>query len=279
MPAPIVALCNLKGGVGKTSTTFHLAGTMAQDGRRVLCLDVDPQASLTQGFFGPDVMRSLPRHATIAALFGDGLTPTPDELVRPTSVPGLAIVPGSGYLTRHNVPEPWLADPVDQRALAEFVAEVRGDFDVIMLDCPPNLHLCAWAALVAADHLIVPLQAEDFGSQGIAAILDCVDAVRSGPNPGLALAGYLLTMHNPRLGVHRAYETMLRELYGPEVFTTTIPLGADFKESVAVRKPIALYKPKGASAKSIKALSDELFSRVSCTVQDDASDDASRRVA
>ena len=275
MPAPIIALCNLKGGVGKTSTTFHLAGTMAKEGRRVLCLDVDPQASLTQGFFGPDMMRALPRHSTIAALFGDGLAPSPDELIRQTGIPGLAIVPGSGYLTRHNVPEPWLAEIDDQRALAGFTSEVRGEFDVIMLDCPPNLHLCAWAALTAANHLVVPLQAEDFGSQGIAAILDCVDAVRSGPNPGLQLAGYLLTMHNPRLGVHRAYETMLRELYGDEVMTSTVPLGTDFKEAVAVRKPIVAYKPKGASAKAIKALADELLGRVVCIVQSDGE----RRVA
>src|SRR5690348_12110493 len=106
MGAPIIALCNLKGGVGKTSTTFHLGGTLAKEGFRVLLLDADPQASLTQGFFGPDLMRTLPRHATIAALFGDGLAPGPDDLIRPTEFPGLSIVPGSGHLTRHNVPEP-----------------------------------------------------------------------------------------------------------------------------------------------------------------------------
>lgn len=267
--APIIALCNLKGGVGKTSTTFHLGGTLARDGRRVLLVDADPQASLTQGFFGPDAMRGLPRHATIAALFGDGLSPGPDELIRPTGFPNLDIVPGSGHLTRHNVPEPWLADPDDQRALATFAAEARGRFDVLLIDCPPNLHLCAWSALVAADHLVVPLQAEDFGSQGIAAILDCVEAVRRGPNPGLDLAGYLLTMFNPRLGIHKAYEAMLRQLYGDDVFTTTVPIGADFKEAVAVRKPIASYKPRGASAKSIGALAEELLARASYTVQAD----------
>ena len=88
MPASTVALCNLKGGVGKTSTTFHLAGTLAKEGRRVLLLDVDPQARLTQGFFGPDAMRALPREATIAALFGDGLVPDPAELIRPTGFAG-----------------------------------------------------------------------------------------------------------------------------------------------------------------------------------------------
>jgi chromosome partitioning protein len=278
MPASTVALCNLKGGVGKTSTTFHLAGTLGREGRRVLLLDVDPQASLTQGFFGPDAMRALPREATIAALFGDGLVPDPAGLIRPAGFPGVSIVPGSGHLTRHNVPEPWLCDRDQQFALRDFTAEVGGDFDVILLDCPPNLHLCAWAALTAAGHLVVPLQAEDFGSQGIAAILECVDAVRAGANPGLHLAGYLLTMFNPRLAIHRAYETMLRQLYGDSVLATTIPIGADFKESVAVRKPVVEHKPRGASARSIKALADELLGRVAYTVQGAPADD-SRRVA
>jgi cellulose biosynthesis protein BcsQ len=85
-------------------------------------------------------------------------------------------------------------------------------------------------------------------------------------------------MFNPRLAIHRAYEAMLRQLYGESVFATTIPIGADFKEAVAIRKPIVEHKPRGASAKSIKALADELLSRVAYTVQGDSSDD-SRRVA
>ncbi len=275
MAASTVALCNLKGGVGKTSTTFHLAGTMAKDGLRVLLFDVDPQASLTQGFFGPDAMRALPREATIASLFGDGLVPDPADLIKPTGFDGVSIVPGSGFLTRHNVPEPWLCDRDQQLSLREFTRDVQDHFDVILYDCPPNLHLCAWAALTAADHLVVPLQAEDFGSQGIAAILECVEAVQAGPNPGLHLAGYVLTMFNPRLAIHKAYESMLRQLYGDQVMETTIPIGADFKEAVAIRKPIIAHKPRGSSARSIKALAGELLARTSYTVQDDAT----RRVA
>jgi chromosome partitioning protein len=267
MPGPIIALCNLKGGVGKTSTTFHLGGTLAKGGRRVLLADADPQASLTQGFLGPDGTRALPRRETIAGLFGDGLMPDPAELVRATDFSGLSIVPGSPHLARFNVPEPWLAGRDEQGALADFLVEVRADFDLILIDCPPTLSLCSWAALVAADHLLVPLQAEDFGSQGIASILDFVEAVRSGPNPRLHLAGYLLTMFNPRLAIHAAYATMLRELYGADVLTTTIPIGADVKEAVALRKPIAHHKPRGASAKAIQALGDELLGRTAYTVQ------------
>ena len=269
MSASVVTFCNLKGGVGKSSACYHLGGTLAHRGRRVLLVDVDPQASLTQGFLGPDVVRALPAHETIAGLFGDGLPPALSELVRTTGYAGLDIIPGSPHLARCNVPEPWLAPVDSQRALVEVLADARDAFDYVLIDSPPTLSLCSWSALTASDHLVVPLQAEDFGSQGIASILDFVDAVQSGPNPGLNLVGYLLTMFNPRLGIHKAYESMLRQLYGSTVFATTIPIGTDFKEAVAVRKPIVAHKPRGASAKSIAALADEIDARIACTVQGD----------
>jgi chromosome partitioning protein len=262
MGCAAIALLNQKGGVGKTSTTYHLGGTLAREGRRVLVVDADPQASLTQGFEGPNFMRSLPRGSSLAALFGDGLVPSPDDLIRPTAFAGLSLLPGSGHLTRYNVPEPESAPLDQQRALCDLVAEVRGRFDVILFDCPPNLHLCSWAALAASDYIICPLQAEDFGSQGVAAILDCVDAVLRGANPRLKLLGFLLTMFNPRLAIHKAYAAMLRDLYGELVFETAIPIGTDFKEAIAQRKPVVELKPRGASAKSIKALADEIESRI-----------------
>ncbi len=275
MPPTDAAWTSDEAAAGKTSTTYHLGGTLARDGKRVLVVDVDPQASLTQGFEGPNFMRALDRQSSVAALFGDGLVPDPDALIRPTAFERLWLLPGSGHLTRSNVPEPHESRVDQQRALADFLAEVRDRFDVVLFDCPPNLHLCSWAALTASDFLICPLQAEDFGSQGVAAILDCVDLVLQAANPRLKLLGFLLTMFNPRLAIHKAYETMLRDLYGALVFETTIPIGTDFKEAIAQRKPVVYTKPKGASAKSIKALSDELFARVAAALgQDD-----SRRVA
>ncbi|WP_152054293.1 ParA family protein [Tautonia marina] len=267
MPAATICFLNQKGGVGKTSSVYHLGGTLARDGARVLCLDMDPQASLTQGFFGPDAMRARPAHETIAGLFGDGIIPAAEDLIVPTAFERLAIVPGSVHLTRHNVPEPWDAPDDQQRALAEFVSEAADRFDWILIDCPPNLHLCAWASLAASDHIVVPLQAEDFGSQGVAAILDCIDAMRTEVNPTLNLLGFLITMFSARTAIHRAYESMLRELYGSDVLETTIPHAIDFKEAIAQRKPVPYSKPRGASAKALKALAEELKLRMSYTVQ------------
>jgi chromosome partitioning protein len=270
MPAVTIAGLNQKGGVGKSSTTFHLGGTLASQGRRVLLLDMDPQASLTQAFIGPDAMRALSARQSIASLFGDELAPAPGRLIMPTAFEGISIAPGSVHLTSFNVPDPHRSPRDQQRALALFVGEVRDDFDFILVDCPPNLHLCSWAALVASDSIIVPLQAEDFGSQGIASVLDSIEAVQSKANPRLRLLGYLLTMFNPRLAIHKAYEGTLRDLYGDQVFATTIPYATDLKEAISLRKPIVAHKPKGASSKAIKALAAEILERSSCTVQDGA---------
>jgi chromosome partitioning protein len=257
----IVTLLNQKGGVGKTSCTHHLAGTLALMGRRVLLVDNDPQASLTQGFWGPVATGQLDPATTVAALYM-GLDPFPEQVIRPTGIAGIDLVPGSRHATDHNVPRPHETAAAAQRCLGVLLAEVADRYDMILIDCPPNLHLCSWAALVASTHLLVPLQAEDYGAQGLGPVQESVGLVTAGPNPRLALAGYLITMFNSRLAIHKLYDTLLREQYGANVLETRIPYAADYKEAIAQRKPIAHYKPRGASAKAIRALADELLARV-----------------
>jgi chromosome partitioning protein len=258
---PIVTMLNQKGGVGKTSTCHHLAGTLAGAGRRVLLVDNDPQASLSQGFWGPVATAELPASATIAALYA-GVEPFPEQVIRPSGFSGIDLVPGSRVATEHNVPRPQTAPVSEQTCLRSFLAEVADRYDLVLIDCPPNLHLCSWAALVASTHLVVPLQAEDYGAQGLGPVQEALDLVVAGPNPKLALLGFLITMFNARLAIHKLYDGLLREQYGPAVFRTCIPYAADYKEAIAQRKPIAQYKPRGASAKAIKALADELLGRL-----------------
>jgi chromosome partitioning protein len=271
---PVVAMLNQKGGVGKTSTTHHLAGTLAAAGRRVLLIDNDPQASLSQGFWGPVATAELSPDSTVAALYA-GLDPFPEQVIWPTGIAGIDLVPGSKVATDYNVPRPQDTAPESQRCIRSFLADVRDRYDLVMIDCPPNLHLCSWAALVASDHLLVPLQAEDYGAQGLGPVQESADLVASGPNPGLHLLGFLLTMFNARLAIHKLYENLLREQYGAAVFETRIPYAADFKEAIAQRKPIVQYKPRCASAKAIKSLADELLSRLA----DEPCIDTSREAA
>jgi len=256
----VITLLNQKGGVGKTSTCHHLAGTLAQLGRRVLLVDNDPQSSLTQGLWGPAAARAIDPAETLAAVYsGDTF---PEQVIRPSGVAGVDLVAGSRAVNDWNIPRPFEAPYEAQTCLRSFLASAAGPYDLVLIDCPPNLCLCSWAALVASDALIVPLQAEDYGAQGIMDVQDSVAMVTGGPNPGLLLLGYLITMFNPRKTVHRMYEQRLRELYGADVFTTVIPHAADYPEAIAYRKPVSLYKPRGAAAKAVRALAEEMTGRL-----------------
>jgi chromosome partitioning protein len=257
----VITLLNQKGGVGKTSTCHHVSAALAQLGKRVLLIDADPQSSLTQGFWGPAALEELHPSATIAAVLR-GEDPFPEQVVHPSGVGGIDLVPGSQQANDANVPRPWETPADVQALLRTFLEGVRGRYDMVLVDCPPTLSFCSWAALVASDAMIVPLQPEDYGAQGVRAIQDSIDLVRCGPNPRLALLGYLITMINGRLAIHKAYETRLRAVYGEDVFATMVPYAADFKEAIASRKSILQYKPKGASARVIKALADEILVRL-----------------
>ncbi|HEV3168250.1 MAG TPA: ParA family protein [Isosphaeraceae bacterium] len=257
---PIVTLLNQKGGVGKTSCTHHLSGTLSQMGRRILLLDADPQSSLTQGWWGPVVTRQLDPSATIAAVLR-GDRPHPEQVIQPTGFDRIDLVPGSRTATSFNTPDPHLADTDSQLVLREFTREVADGYDLVLIDCPPNLHLCSWAALAASDFLVVPLQPEDYGAQGIADVLDSLTTVQSAGYP-VELLGYLITMCSPRRTLHQLYEEQLRELYGSAVFTARVPMAPEFPEAISRRQTIAQYKPKGAPAKAMKALAEELLQRI-----------------
>jgi chromosome partitioning protein len=257
-----ITVLNQKGGVGKTSTCHHLSGVLAETGRRVLLVDNDPQSSLSQGFFGPVATRAFDPSETIAAIYR-GDRPYPDQVIRPTGLAGVDIVPGSRAASLHNVPAPYDRDDDEQRCLRSFLEEVGDEsYDVCLIDCPPNLHLCSWSALVASDYLVVPLQPEDYGAQGIMDVQESVDLVQAGPNPSLKLLGFLLTMVVARKSVHQIFERNIRTLYGEDVFASVVPESAPYAEAIMERKTISQYKPKGSPAKSIRAVAEELLARI-----------------
>ena len=266
----VVAFLNRKGGVGKTSTVHHLAGTLAKRGLRVLVVDADPQASLTQGLLGPDFAEELDPRETIAALFDDSGMIEPRALVRPTAFPGVSLLPGSEAAERFNDPDPWETG-MRQFVLREALEDAGQGFDHVLIDCPPHVQLWAWSALVAAQGVVVPLQAEDYGAQGLKAIRRVIARAQAEANAGLTLVGYLVTMFNKALSVHVTYDSYLRELHGPDVFQAMIPLAKDFKEAVTLRKPVVEYKPRSAASKAVAALADEYLVRLDARMSPDAS--------
>jgi len=260
----VVTLLNQKGGVGKTSSTHHLSGALAIGrGLRVLAVDADPQASLTQGWRGPSATRDLDPRGTIAAILG-GSVPDPEDVIHATNVPGLSIIPGSREAMRFNVAMPDEMSRDSRESIRDFLAEVRGDFDMVLIDCPPNLYGCSFAALAASNHLVVPVQPEDYGAQGIADVLDSLDYVRQ-QGYRVDLLGYLLTMVAPRRTLHQVYEENLRAAYGDQVFTARFPVNPEYAEAIARRQLIQQYKPKGASTKAVRAVADEMLSRIAGT--------------
>jgi chromosome partitioning protein len=253
-------MVNRKGGCAKTGTTHQLSGAFAKMGLRVLLVDMDPQASLTQGFFGPAATEGIPRDKSVVALFDDACDPDPEKLLLPTPCEGITILPGANALDDFNLPKPTETGSL-QTSLKGFLREVRGRFDVTLIDCPPNLHLCSWNALLAADFVMVPVQAEDFGAQGITYIQRAIDDALAKYNPNLRMLGYLVTLRQ-RLAIHEAYEMELRKLYGPHVFEASFGLSKDVKEAIAERKPIHFLRPRCKAAKDVNVIAEEILRRV-----------------
>jgi chromosome partitioning protein len=255
-----IALVNMKGGCAKTGTTHQIAGCFAKMGLRVLLLDLDPQASLTQGFFGPEWTEARPAAETAVALFNDSFDPDPDKLLVETPCENITLLPGKFDLKPYNEKEPEQAGAL-QTAVRSFSTEVQDRFDVTLMDCPPNLSLCSWNALLACEFVVVPVQAEDFGAQGIVHIQRFIDLVLQKFNPNLRLLGYLITLRQP-LAIHEAYEKQLRRLYGSHVFEHVFPHKKDYKEAIAERLPIHFLRPRSAAAKALNAIADEILRRI-----------------
>jgi chromosome partitioning protein len=260
MATTSICLINQKGGCGKSSTCFHLAGTFAASGYRILLVDADPQGSISQGFFGSDAVEQLPAWETLAALFDDHCHHIdPQSLIRPTHVPGISVLPANHHLAAYNTPSPERGG-VLQFALRDFL-EPLTQFDLVLFDCPPNLYQCSWNAMIAAEHVLIPIPPEDFGTQGIRAVHQAVANARV-LNPALRRLGHLITRSDRRMLVHRAYESRLRELYGELVLQTTIPELSAFKVALACRQPVEMHAPKSGAAAVTRLLVMELTERI-----------------
>lgn len=255
-----ICLINQKGGCGKSSTCFHLSGAFATFGLNVLLIDVDPQGSLSQGFFGPHVVEQLTGEKTAAILFNDErFTMAGEHIMQSPASRRVAVLPANHCLAPFNTPSPETSG-MQQFALREFIDELSG-FDVILIDCPPNLYRCSWTAMVAADWAIVPVPPEDFGTQGLRAVHGAIEEA-SKLNPKLKTLGHLITRHDRRLVIHRSYEQRLRQMYGESVFETVIPEASAFKVALACRQPVEACSPRSVAAKLTRSLSREILDRI-----------------
>ncbi len=254
-----ICFVNQKGGCGKSSTCLHLAGALQSTDRRILLVDADPQGSLSQGFFGSEAVETLAPEQTLAAVFDESVYARPDALLMPTRFDGITVVPTNHHLGIFNRPSPE-KEGITQYALRSFLEDVSG-FDFVLIDCPPNLYSCTWAALIAADYVVIPVPPEDFGTQGLRAVRQAIERARE-LNPTLRQLGFLVTRCDRRLLIHRAYEQRLRKNYSNLVLDTVVPEAAAFKVATASRKPVEYHDAKSLAASTMRGLARELCARI-----------------
>ncbi len=257
-----ITLCLLarKGGVGRTTLTASLAGEFAKRGARVLCIDLDGQASLSRVFLGPDKVEQLDPTTTTAAIIGNYGSEA-SEVVHGTAIDGIALVPACDALER--LAKPGVGDC--QSSIADLVQEVSSSFDIVLIDTPPNTNVATtWAGIVAADYVISPVPADAFGTQSIISVQRIVEEARA-VNPTVGILGYVLNQVQ-RNGLNDAYVRTVREVHGSQVFETELPQAVAFREAMAVRMPLAQYKPKVKAAKLIGSLADEINERITSSV-------------
>ncbi|MGH9400131.1 MAG: ParA family protein [Thermoanaerobaculia bacterium] len=248
----IIAVANQKGGVGKTTTAINLAAGLAALDRKVLLVDVDPQANATSGLGEARKDNGI---NTYGVLLGESAL----EAIRPTSFPNLSILPSVRDLVGAEIE---LVEKPDREAcLKEALEPVRSLFDLVFLDCPPSLSLLTVNALTAADAVLVPIQTEYFALEGLSELMDTIERVRSNFNPRLLLDGIVLTMFDDRTNLARQVAEDIREHFGDRVYRTVIPRNVRLGESPSFGKPVMAYDIKSKGAEAYLALAREFLRR------------------
>jgi chromosome partitioning protein len=251
--ARIIAVSNQKGGVGKTTTAVNLAAALARAGHPTLLLDLDPQgnASSALGHRKEDVQEGIAE-----VILGLG---TLAQATLPTQTKGLTLCPATAALVGAEVE--LVALPNRDRRLAFALAELPPELDFVIIDCPPSLGMLTLNALVAADSVLIPLQAEYFAMEGLGDLVRTVAAVRRGPNPNLVREGIVITMWDARANLCREVEAEARRTFGREVFDTVIPRAIRLAEAPSFGKTIFQHDGASRAAKAYAALAHEVVRR------------------
>nr|WP_319947028.1 ParA family protein [Actinoallomurus rhizosphaericola] len=254
-PARIVSVCNQKGGVGKTTTTINLGASLAEQGRRVLLVDFDPQGALSVGL-GKGDPRQL--DLTIYNLLMERGVET-EEVILPTSVEGMDLLPSNIDLSGAEVQ---LVHEVGREyILGGLLKPVADEYDYIMIDCQPSLGLLTVNALAASQGVLVPLECEYFAMRGVALLMETIEKVKARLNPGLTIDGFLATMYDSRTLHTREVLGRIVEAFGEQVFHTVINRTVRFPDATVVGEPITRFDPSSMGANAYRELAKEVLQR------------------
>jgi chromosome partitioning protein len=253
----IIAVANQKGGVGKTTTAINLGASLALADRRVLLVDVDPQANLTSGVGMRDQVAT--NHSIYSALTAIDLDSDINSLIRPTAVDRLAIAPADRNLTGAEIEMvPLLAR---EQRLRRLLRPLADQYDYIFIDTPPSLGLLTLNALVAADSVLIPLHCEYFALEGLADLVATLRRVRAVLNPALDIEGVLLTMYDERTNLGQQVAREVRQFFKEKTFDTVIPRNVRLGEAPSHGMPVVLYDARSRGAEAYVALARELLAR------------------
>ncbi|MDQ4102631.1 MAG: ParA family protein [Actinomycetota bacterium] len=253
-PARVVAICNQKGGVGKTTSTINLGAALAEYGRRVLLVDFDPQGALSVGLG----VASHQLDRTIYNLIMEQGVPL-DEVILPTSVPGMDLLPSNIDLSAAEVQ--LVTEVGREQTLGRTLRPLLPHYDYILVDCQPSLGLLTINALACADGVLIPLECEFFSLRGVALLMDTIDKVRERLNPKLTITGILATMYDPRTLHTREVMSRVVEAFGDTVFDAVINRTVRFPETTVAGEPITRWAPSSAGAQAYRALAREVIAR------------------
>ena len=253
-PARVIAMCNQKGGVGKTTTTINLGAALAELGRRVLLVDFDPQGALSVGL-------GIPTHELDTTVYNLLVERGHDirDIVQHTMVEGLDLVPANIDLSAAEVQ--LVGEVAREQILARVLRPVEDDYDVVLVDCQPSLGLLTVNALTAAHGVIIPLECEFFAMRGVALLVETIEKITDRLNPRLEIDGILATMYDGRTLHSREVVASVVEHFGDQVFHTVISRTVKFPDATLAAEPITTYDATHKGADAYRQLARELIAR------------------